>query len=261
MAVLNYLVKRSTLLVMLVTIVGVLTPTLPSVAPAPADASTRPFTVPIPAGDTWYVCQGYNGEMTHRGVPALDLSLARESAGPNGCLMATKYTSAGSEVISPAAGTAYRTSGCCGDDFVCVDLDSGGSVAVGHLHNRVRDGSRVGTADRLGIVAWPGPENGHYAHIHIQAHPVPGCMKNSKAVPFDSANGFRFACTQNLTYSGEPNQYSGLALTRCGDGASNPKATRDGEARQDDSLGPKTEWAGLMTKLLRWFLRFFGESG
>lgn len=182
----------------------------------PALASSRPLVLPIPSGQTWFVCQGYNGQVTHAGAPALDLSLVRDSAGRRGCLAGTKFSSAGSVVTSPAAGTAYRWPGCCGDDFVCVNFDSGGSAAIGHLSNRVASGTRVATGARIGTVAWPHASNGDYAHVHIQVHASSGCTEGSDPVAFDRAHGFKWACTPDLPYSGEPNQYSGLAVSRCG---------------------------------------------
>ena len=178
--------------------------------------AARPALVlPIPPGQTWHVCQGYNGELTHSGIPALDLSRARQSIGSKGCRAGSKFSSAGSVVGSPAAGTAYRWPGCCGDDFVCVNFDSGGSAAIGHLSNRVRDGSRVTTGGRLGTVAWPHPWNGNYAHIHVQVHAGPNCTEGSDPVAFDVAHGFRWACIPDLPYSGAPNQYAGLSVSRC----------------------------------------------
>jgi len=130
-------------------------------------------------------------------------------------MSSSKYTSAGSIVSSPAAGTAYRWPGCCGDDFVCVNLDSGGSVALGHLDNRIASGTRVATGAPVGTVAWPHRSNGDYAHIHIQVHGQPNCTKGSAPLALDVAHGFKFACTPDLPYSGAANQYSGLAVRRC----------------------------------------------
>ena len=232
MPVRNTALVRRAWSILIVSVCSVLAATPLASPSALADTTTRPFVLPIPADTTWVVCQGYNGEITHDEVPALDLSLAPSSAGPKGCVMSTKYTSAGSEVFSPAAGTAHRSSGCCGDDFVCVDLDSGGSVAIGHLDHRVPDGTRVRTSERLGTVAWPARSNGHYAHIHIQAHPAPGCMEGSGAVPFDSAHGFKFVCGPNLSHSGETNQYSGVRLTRCDRGGTSD-AKDDGPSQRE----------------------------
>lgn len=173
-------------------------------------------------------------------------------------MMRSRYTSAGSEAVSPAAGIANRASGCCGDDFVCLDLDSGGSVAIGHLDHRVPDGARVGTAQYLGTVAWPGPTNGNYAHIHVQAHAVAGCMASSNAIPFDQENGFRFACTPDLSYSGDPNQYSGMPLARC------PTQIRadsiDGDHRVDrhrahDGRSPSSLTSTLSQLIDQWLRR------
>ena len=185
-------------------------------SPTPAGASIRPFVLPISPGETWYVCQGYNGLVSHEALPALDLSLDPDAAGSDGCLAGTKYSSAGSVVSSPAAGTAYQWPGCCGDDFVCVNLDSGGSVAIGHLDDRISSGTRVGTGTQIGSVAWPNAANGDYGHIHAQAHADPDCTDGSAPVAFDVAHGFRWACVPDLPYSGTPNQYSGLAVKRCG---------------------------------------------
>ena len=202
-----------------------------------ANASTSPFVLPIPPGQTWYVCQGYNGQLTHAEVPALDLSLEPRAAGPRGCMAGSRYTSAGSVVSSPAAGTAYRWPGCCGDDFVCVNLDSGGSVALGHLSNRIASGTRVATGAPVGTVAWPRRSNGDYAHVHIQVHGRPNCTEDSAPLAFDVAHGFKFACTPDLPYSGAPNQYSGLAVRRCksSDGVESNTGVKGGATDRDAS--------------------------
>ena len=195
---------------------------------------TRALELPIPPGQTWYVCQGYNGPITHGGAPALDLSIEHRSAGPEGCLAGSKYSSAGSIVTSPGDGTARRWPGCCGDDFVCVDLDSGGSVAIGHLSNRVPDGARVASGSRIGTVAWPHRSNGDFAHVHVQAHPAWGCTEGGDPVAFDVAHGFKWGCTPDLPYSGAVNQYSGLAVQRCGSHRAGEPARRatDGLVRR-----------------------------
>jgi hypothetical protein len=202
-----------------------------------ARAETRPWVLPIPSGQTWYVCQGYNGQVTHDGIVALDLSRDPDSVGTRGCMSGSRYSSAGAVVSSPAAGTAYRWPGCCGQDFVCVNLDSGGSVALGHLSNRVDDGTRVATGDPVGTVAWPTPSNGDYAHIHIQVHAASNCTEAGPPVAFDEAHGFRWACVPDLPYSGTPNQYSGLAVERCGSFQQRePKLVADDDARDRETV-------------------------
>lgn len=212
------------------TVTGLGTPGAEARASASSD---RSLVLPIPPNQTWYVCQGYNGQITHAGTPALDLSLGRRSVGPDGCLAGSKYTSAGSVVTSPGDGTASRWPGCCGDDFVCVDLDIGGSVAIGHLSDRVRDGSRVTAGSRIGTVAWPDPANGDFAHVHVQAHSAWGCTDAGDPVAFDVAHGFKWRCTPDLPYSGSVNQYSGLAIARCGSSGDGDHARRS-TARSGD---------------------------
>jgi hypothetical protein len=215
-------------IIVVVGLVALALATLTSGYLSEARASTRPFVLPIPPGQTWYVCQGYNGQVTHAGVPALDLSLEPSAIGSRGCMAGSKYSSAGSVVSAPAAGTAYRWPGCCGDDFVCVNLDSGGSVALGHLSNRIASGARVATGARIGTVAWPHPSNGDYAHIHIQVHSQPNCTEGSAPVAFDVAHGFRWACTPDLPYAGVTNQYSDLSVRRCdSSGPRSEPSTRD----------------------------------
>ena len=218
---------------------GGITPSSPQ-----ALAASGRVELPIPAGQTWYVCQGYNGLVSHEGVPALDISLEPRSAGSKGCLAGSKYTSAGSVVSSPGPGAAYQWPGCCGDDFVCVNLDSGGSIAVGHLDDRIPHGSRVQAGTTIGSVAWPQPSNGDYAHIHVQAHPETNCTEGSDPVAFDVAHGFRWACMPDLPYSGAPNQYAGLAVKGCKSNAIRPSPQSTERAQ-----GTKSRWVDMRALL------------
>lgn len=224
---------------------------IPRSARSVESSTTRPLVLPIPPGETWYVCQGYNGELTHSGTPALDFSRAKQSAGSKGCMSGSKYSSAGAVVSAPAAGTAYRWPGCCGDDFVCINLDSGGSAAIGHLSARVPSGTRVGTGDRIGTVSWPHSSNGDYAHIHVQAHANPDCTEGSEPVAFDVAHGFKWSCTPDLPYSGVPNQYSGLAVSRCADAPNDGQEARD--TRVDVGMG-RPSWVAHMVFRCMWLL-------
>lgn len=226
----------------------------PAKARPGASPTTRPFVLPIPPGETWYVCQGYNGELTHSGAPALDFSRAKQSPGSKGCMAGSKYSSAGAVVSAPAAGTAHRWPGCCGDDFVCVNFDSGGSAAIGHLTDRVPSGTRVATGSRIGTVAWPHPSNGDYAHVHVQVHQSPDCTHGSDPVAFDVAHGFKWSCTPDLPYSGALNQYSGLAVSRCSKGSLGREDARD--RAMDVGMG-RPSWLALM--ILR-SIRLLGVS-
>ena len=74
---------------------------------------------------------------------------------------------------------------------------------------------RVERGDELGKVEppIPGSPNGDYAHIHIQVHSGAGCADSGSPIPFDDAHATRLIGTQELPYSGEVNQYSGLQLS------------------------------------------------
>ena len=153
----------------------------------------------------------------------------------------SKYSSAGSVVSSPATGNAYRWPGCCGHDFVCINIDSGGSVAIGHLSNRIASGTRVEAGSRIGTVAWPRPANGDYAHIHVQAHPTPDCTKGEESVAFDADHAFKWQCAPNLPYSGAVNQYSGLAVIRCPSRGSTTRKTIKARSTRDRGQAVQSE--------------------
>src|SRR5687768_2706717 len=113
-------------------ILGVAVPT-----PAHAWQTSSILLPPFPVDQTWYICQGYNGEISHQGAAALDLSFASDSAGPNGCTPATADASANKPVTAPGSGRTVRSDYFPDADFVCIDLDRGGSVAVGHIGDHV----------------------------------------------------------------------------------------------------------------------------
>jgi Domain of unknown function (DUF4189) len=164
--------------------------------------------LPFASGETWWVCQGYNGQAsgTHNNIPALDLTVREQDVGPNGC-WGEQNASTGRSVTAPDNGTATTS----GSDGVCLNLDTKKSMWIGHLVNRVS--GPVQRGDELGKVEPPvdGSPNGNYAHIHIEVHPDAGCA--GSPIPFDDANATRLIGTQELPYSGEVNQYRGLQLS------------------------------------------------
>ena len=161
--------------------------------------------LPFAAGQTWYVCQGYNGSITHPGQPWLDVT-TYSGRGSSGCY-GGENAAAGGQIVSPADGTATTWDAAHGG--VCVTFDGGGSFIVYHLLNRVGNG-RVARGQQLGTVAPAGQAlNGGYAHAHLEMHSG-GC--GSAMVPF--SGGARFECAPDMTYSGQVNQWAGQALTR-----------------------------------------------
>jgi hypothetical protein len=204
------------------------------VTPQRASANPSPLPLPWPEGQTWYVCQGYNGLISHQGKPQLDLSIDPRAAGPSGCTPSTKNSSYDKPVLAPGSGRVKRINGFRGPDFVCLTFDAGGSMAIGHLSNRAADGP-IEAGKTLGTVEAAGYNNGNYAHIHVQFHSGSGCGK-SPLVPFDDAHQARFQCAPNLPFdlnSRKTNQYSGLALTRCATTSPGPPPLPGGSSSLD----------------------------
>jgi hypothetical protein len=169
-------------------------------------ATFRP-QLPFGNGQTWWVCQGYNGSISHRGIPALDLTVRKQDVGRDGCYGDTS-ASASQAVRSPGPGTAVLS----GSDGICLNLDSGRSMWIGHLVDRASGPVEAGGV--IGATEPPNSANGGYAHIHVQMNPGRGCAASGSPIPFDYSHGAIFIGAPNLPYAGTVNQYSGLGLSR-----------------------------------------------
>lgn len=174
-----------------------------SLAPAPAAAMPAPFLMPFPAGQTWYICQGYRG-VTHATGYSFDLSTYPAAAGTLGCDPAHASDASGKAVTAAGAGSVANE----GVDFICINFDAGGSTEIGHLNLLAHLGDRVLSGQTIGTVESPNSNNGSYAHIHVEAHASSGCASD---VPFDDAHSARFQGGPDLPYG--PN-WTGTALTR-----------------------------------------------
>jgi hypothetical protein len=164
--------------------------------------------LPFDAGETWYVCQGYNGIISHRGNDALafDLSVSSRSPGPNACTPNTANASTGRNVRAPASGTVAWI-GSTHPDLICINLDNGGSIKLGHLDTiALRVGYPVEQNAVIGTVSAPNGINGSYAHIHMSLYRNTRCSGN---IPFGTYFGGR-----NFSSNNSINQWSGTALTR-----------------------------------------------
>jgi hypothetical protein len=166
------------------------------------------YQIPFAAGQTWYVCQGYNGSPSHTGDKAIDVTF-ENAKGPNGCF-GNKDASTGQTVYAPIAGSLARVS----DDFggVCITPDGGGSVYLGHLLNRAANG-KIKLGDPIGTIAPAGQmNNGGYAHVHISARAGTGC--NGEHVALDAAHSARIVGAPDMTSSGAVNQWAGQSFRR-----------------------------------------------
>ncbi len=173
-----------------------------------AEATPAVLNPPFATGDTWYICQGYNGSISHAGQPWLDLSPDPNSPGPNACTPGTAHAATGRQVLAPAAGTAVDLGG----EFICMQFDAGGSMVIGHVENKAP--GVVGAGGLIATVKAPGPGNGQYAHLHLAFHATSNCT--GSAVAFSDANGARFCGNVDMPYTGVVNEYggpNGVALT------------------------------------------------
>lgn len=165
--------------------------------------------VPFAPGQTWYVCQGYNGSISHGSDPALDLTSVAGSNGPTGC-RGDANGAAGKAVYAPAGGYLINLNNGIGG--ACLNITGGGSLYLGHMRN-IRANGNVNQGDQIGTVgAADANFNGGYAHLHLSARSGTGC--GGTKVPFTSAHNMKIRGVQELPYSGATNQWSGLSVVR-----------------------------------------------
>jgi hypothetical protein len=164
-------------------------------------------------GDTWYVCQGYNGQISHQRAAALDLSVDPLSPGPTGCSSGPD-ASTGKSVLAPADGIVraqFRDNGSI-DDLLCIELnDLDGNPAlimkVGHLTNLLSVGTRFKRNDILGRLTGPSKGNGGYAHIHVQVQAFSTDCKKATTIPFSGQYQFDEAPDMPYDNNNTPNNF------------------------------------------------------
>lgn len=209
--------------------------TVPAFAQTPGQGILLPFE----PGQTWHVCQGYKALVsnTHNETFAFDLTIDPGGVIENGCYGVNsdaQNASAGYTIVAPGDGVVTRWTIPANDkheearDLMCLDLDVGGSVLLGHFvpASRHEDGP-VKAGEALGVVApWSanfskppdGVVNGEYAHIHIDARADDKCTK-STAVPFVGVHKF-YAVPDLVDLEGQSadkpprNQYAATAFTQ-----------------------------------------------
>ena len=169
---------------------------------------TNPTLVfPSAPDEVWYICQGYNGQISHQGKMALDLSVAPNSIGANGCTPSTANSSAGHLVTAPSDGEIVWI-GTNSTDIMCFNLSNGGSLKIGHLYMSVNVGQIVSQGDTLGYMSAAAPLNGNYAHYHIEPFIDNGCIS-----PDPSGFANLFGGDVSLAPDGSANQWSGATLS------------------------------------------------
>ncbi|MBD2075884.1 ricin-type beta-trefoil lectin domain protein [Phormidium sp. FACHB-592] len=164
--------------------------------------------LPFKVGQTWYVCQGYSGPISHTGYPALDLTVAQDFGRNNSCWAANGNVSksASQVVLAPADGTISYVN----TDLVCLSIDDKRSLLIGHMNRSVARGQRVSRGTVLGTVSRANGANGGYSHIHLEARKSKNCQRGT-AVPFTAKDGFQFRGVGDLPLG---QTYWKRALTR-----------------------------------------------
>jgi hypothetical protein len=181
--------------------------------------------VPTKKGQTWYVCQGYNTNISHRGGDkyGLDLIPDRRAVGTTGCRAG--YNAAQHQrVYTPVSGTISWKHFPGG--LVCIKVSSSRSIKIGHMKTALTAGypaawlstpvgSRVSKGSVLGYVATANSGNGGVPHIHIGMYANASC-NGTGPIPFATAYGAALhgTSTWNLTSNGSVNQWSGKAVSR-----------------------------------------------
>lgn len=174
----------------------------------PAAAATSDIAPPFDIGQTWNICQGYGGPVSHTGTSLYGLDLTGA-----GC----DNSAAGRNVRAPFSGTVSYWQASYGN--LCVNISGNRSYTLTHIEASVTSGS-VTASQLVGTVAparpdpqWP--QNNNLAHIHFQIWGAPNCY-NSSVIPFDTAHGTRICGAPDLTATG-PNggngTWSGTSFT------------------------------------------------
>ena len=180
-----------------------------------SSASTPPpgngqVNLPFRSGQTWYVCQGYQGSVSHQTTFGLDLSIAQDF-GASACWPRDNNfsKSAGQQVLAPASGTISYV----GSDLVCLSIDANRSLLIGHINRSVANRAYVNKDAVLGTVSSAGSANGGYAHIHLEGRRSSNCAVGT-SVPLTDSNGLRLNGIENLPDISGSNDYFKKPLKR-----------------------------------------------
>lgn len=181
-----------------------------------SSASTPPvgngqINLPFRSGQTWYVCQGYQGSISHGTTFGLDLTATDKDFGNSACWAwdGNVNKSAGQQVLAPASGRIYHVN----SDLVCLSIDANRSLLIGHINRSVANGAYVNKDDVLGTVSYAGSANGGYAHIHLEGRRSSNCAVGT-SVPLTDSNGLRLNSIENLPDLPGSNDYFKKPLTR-----------------------------------------------
>jgi hypothetical protein len=147
-------------------------PSLPDVSPLALTQTLRQ-----PFAQTSYICQGYRGFSHNSGYP-LDIGVTPQSC--NG----GNNDSGGKDVVAPASGKVTHMPGTGLAEYLCIQLDGGGAVALGHVKaaTGISNGSIVKKGQKVATIshAWDKTSsNAGIAHLHLEAFDGTGCYNGN----------------------------------------------------------------------------------
>lgn len=173
-------------------------------------ASHGTWTLPFDLGVSLYVCQGYNGPISHQDADYFGLDLTANTPGSTACRPGN--ATAGYNVRSPIGGSVAWWDSPTG--LLCVNSGDGLSVKVGHMNSSKTwaHGNAVIKDQVVGTVATAESPilNGGVAHIHVGAYAGNDCRSS---IPLDTAHGTAMS-GYDLYNTGGGNQWKGTVLTR-----------------------------------------------
>lgn len=171
------------------------------------------MTLPFESGETWYICQGYRGTISHTGglSLSLDLSISAASVGPTGCTPGTSSASNNQAIISPVSGNIAWI-GSSDPSIICLNYTENNqnkSLKMGHILAAIEQGDGVIEGQTQIGTLRPHTDalTGNYAHIHMQKFIGSNCT--GTATDFGNDFGINLSSDINIT-----NQWKGTALTR-----------------------------------------------
>jgi murein DD-endopeptidase MepM/ murein hydrolase activator NlpD len=158
--------------------------------------------LPLPAGTSWKVLQGYNGGTHVPGPEFYALDLVRDG-GPT----------AGSEIVAPASGSIwFAHPPGAGNGCISIRPDGGNGLIVQMchivLHRVMRADERVTAGMSLGVIGEDGRVgNNGIAHLHLSMHRTPDYGLTRMPVPFSAPDGLPLEGV-NMPPDGSRNQYA-----------------------------------------------------
>jgi Ricin-type beta-trefoil lectin domain len=168
--------------------------------------------LPFGRGQTWYVCQGYQGYVSHANSYGLDLTVSNQDFGATACYPSDRRSfskSANYDVVAPASGTIYYVD----SDLVCLSIDNTHSLLLGHFNRTFPNNQRVNAGQVLGKTSTANSNNGGFSHIHLEARNSSRCGVRT-SVPLTSQYGFQLRGVNDLPDLAGRNDYFKRALTR-----------------------------------------------